>query len=213
MAWYDIFSVFYDFTVELAYRSYRPIIAEELELTPGDNVLDLACGTGRNHPSIMRALNGEGRIFGVDFSEGMLRRASRQAKKKGWDNVHLLRKDARELTNADLADAAGQPVQLDRVVVTLGLSVIPDWESVLANTFDLLRPGGKYVIFDIYSDPDKRVFQSWLVTKIAQADLGRQTWKALDARSDESSFRYLPGSPYVPGGRPFLASGSRPLAR
>ncbi len=209
MAWYDIFSIFYDFTVELVYRPYRPIIAEELDLTPGDNVLDLACGTGRNHPQIMRALNGEGRIFGVDFSEGMLRRARRQAKKKGWDNVHLLQKDARKLTNADLAKAVGEPVELDKVVVTLGLSVIPDWESVLSNTFELLRPGGKYVIFDIHCEPDKRVLQSWLVTKVAQADLGRQTWKELDARSEDFSFRYLPGSPHVHGGRPFLASGAR----
>ena len=139
----------------------------------------------------------------------MLRRARRQAKKKGWDNVHLLQKDARKLTNADLAKAVGEPVELDKVVVTLGLSVIPDWESVLSNTFELLRPGGKYVIFDIHCEPDKRVLQSWLVTKVAQADLGRQTWKELDARSEDFSFRYLPGSPHVHGGRPFLASGAR----
>ena len=53
MAWYDLFSSFYDQTVERIYRSYRPGIVEALHVRPGDAVLDLACGTGPNHPYLV----------------------------------------------------------------------------------------------------------------------------------------------------------------
>ncbi len=208
MAWYDVFSIFYDQTVERVYRSYRARVVDALELEVGDSVLDLACGTGPNHPYLVDATRGDGRIFGVDFSAGMLKRAEAQAQREGWTNVFLLERDARQLTVADLEAACGAPVHLSHVVVALGLSVIPDWEAVFKATFELLPPGGRYVIFDIHAE--RWVPQTWVVRKMAQADLSRQTWRALEACSEDFSFEYLPGSPHIHGGRPFLASGRRP---
>ena len=208
MAWYDLFSTFYDHTVERVYRRYRARVVEALELEAGDSVLDLACGTGPNHPHLVDAMGDDGRIFGVDFSAGMLRRAKARAERQGWTNVFLLERDARALTLDDLETASGAPVQLSHVLVTLGLSVIPDWEAVFAATFALLPPGGRYVIFDIHAE--RWVPQTWVVKKLAQADLSRQTWPALESCSEDFSFEYLPGSPHIHGGRPFLASGRRP---
>jgi len=210
MAWYDLFSTFYDGSVEFVYRSVRPQVAAELQLQPGDHVLDLACGTGPNHPHLMQAITDSGKLFGVDFSEGMLRRAKKAGEKNGWTNLYPLQRDARELTIADLEEASGGPVHLDAILVTLGLSVIPDWETVLRNTFGLLKPGGRYVIFDVFAQ--RWVPQSWLVKHLAQADLYRESWKLLEELSDSFSFQFLPGSPHIHGGRPFLATGCRAVA-
>ncbi len=208
MAWYDLFSNFYDYTVELVYRRYRPGVVDALGLEAGQFVLDLACGTGPNQPHLVEAVQGCGHVFGVDFSDGMLKRARKNAEREGWSNVHLLQLDARDLTLANLEAACGEQVELSGVVVTLGLSVIPDWEAVFKTTFDLLAPGGRYVIFDVHAE--RWVPQTWLVEKVAQADPTRESFKALEQCCEDFSFAYLPGSPHVHGGRPFLASGCKP---
>ncbi len=210
MAWYDLFSTVYDWSVELIYRPYRSGVIRALELEAGQSVLDLACGTGPNHPHLVEAMSGQGLVFGVDFSGGMLKRARKRAKRRGWSNVFLLQRDARELTLADLEAACGEHVEIAGVVVTLGLSVIPDWESVFRATFNLLAPGGRYVIFDVHAE--RWVPQTWLVERLAQADPTRESWKALEQCCDHFSFEYLSGSPHLHGGRPFLASGCKPGA-
>lgn len=202
MPWYDLFATFYDHTVERVYRPYRAEAAAALALRPGQAVLDLACGTGPN----LEHLVGEDRaVFAVDFSAGMLSRARRRVERAGWDGVHCLQRDARALTLDDLAEARGGPVQLDAVLTTLGLSVIPDWERVLDSTWALLPPGGRYAIFDIYTEA--WVPTTSLVRLLARADMTRRTWERLEALGATVEHRFLAGSPHVHGGRPFLAVG------
>ncbi|MDP6034882.1 MAG: hypothetical protein QGG55_02455, partial [Verrucomicrobiota bacterium] len=108
---------------------------------------------------------------------------------------------------AQLYEAGGQGIQLKGVVVTLGLSVIPDWQRVLEHTFALLAPGGRYVVFDIFAQ--RWVPQTWVVQRMAQADMYRESWKVLDALSEDFTFEFLRGSPHIHGGTPFLASGTK----
>jgi len=207
MRWYDIFSRIYDYSVGMIYRGYRRQIAQALRLQPGDAVLDLACGTGPNHPYLVQQVGSTGSVFGVDLSSGMLARAQRQASKHGWQNVHLLEYNAEQMDMAQLYEAGGQGIQLKGVIVTLGLSVIPDWQRVLEHTFALLAPGGRYVVFDIFAQ--RWVPQTWVVQRVAQADMYRESWKVLDALSEDFSFEFLRGSPHIHGGTPFLASGTK----
>ncbi len=155
----------------------------------------------------MPILDGGGAVRGGDLSSGMLRRAQRRVARAGWSDVHLLERDATTLTSHHLSAALGRPVELDGVLVTLGLSVIPGWESVFDHTWSLLRPGGRYVIMDAYAE--RWVPQSTVVSLMAQADLHRRTWERLEAVGDECTVRWLPGSPHVHGGRLFLAAGTR----
>ena len=207
MRWYDLFSRIYDYSVEMVYRGYRGQVSRALRLHPGDAVLDLACGTGPNHPYLVEQVGPTGSVFGVDLSSGMLARAQRQASRQGWQNVHLLECNAEQLDRNQLYEAANRDIRLDGVVVTLGLSVIPDWQRVLEHTFSLLAPGGRYVVFDIFAQG--WVPQTWVVQRLAQADVYRESWKVLDALSEDFSFEFLRGSPHVHGGTPFLASGTK----
>lgn len=205
MTWYDRFALVYDAGLERLYRPHRREAAAALRLGPEATVLDLACGTGQNFDALHGALGDGGHIVGLDFSTGMLKRAAARA--RDWPNVHLLQLDARELTHEHVA-AAGGGGPLDAVLVTLGLSVVPDWETVFDHTFSLLRPGGRYVIFDVYAR--RWVPQSWVVTRVAQADLRRRVWEPLEQASIDFERRTLPGSAHIHGGELVLASGTRP---
>lgn len=209
MSWYDRISPFYDGAVEWIYRPCRAELAAVLRPESTRMVLDLACGTGQNFPALMRRLGPErSRILGADASPGMLRRARRRVERQGWSGVTLVEADARALDRSTLERSIGGAVEIDAVVCTLGFSVLPDWQRVFERTFRLLRPGGQYVIFDVSAR--RRVFTTWLVEWIARADLRRRVWEPLERSAGDFELRYLPGSPYVHGGRLLLASGTKP---
>ncbi len=208
MPWYDWFATYYDQTVERVYAGYRAEVVAALELGSGDHVVDLACGTGPNLEHLIAAVGAEGRVIGIDFSAGMLRRAARRASEHGWSQVSTLQRDASTLGQQDLDAACRAPVQLAGVLVTLGLSVIPNWEAVVRQMYDLLKPGGRFVVFDIYTR--RWVPTTWIVKVTAQADTRRQAWPLLEQLGAEASWRALPGSPHVHGGTPYLAVAHKP---
>lgn len=206
MSWYDHFATVYDASVERVYAPYRTQIVAALGAKPGDRVLDLPVGTGPNLPLLGAAVGPTGLVLGVDASAGMLQGAEPRAAAAGAP-VKLVEADARALDAAWLAAQVGDERPLDGVVFALGLSVFPDWELVFERTFALLRPGGRCVIFDIHAE--RRVPQSWMVEWIAGADLSRRTWEPLSKCAADFRHEVLPGSAWVHGGRPFLASGVR----
>lgn len=107
-----------------------------LDLSVGDRVLDIGCGTGGNLPFVDRAVGREGTYVGVDLSRGMLSRA--QARDPGVD-VDLLQADASDL-----------PLRgtFDGIVVTFVNGVLRDPESAVASWVRRLREGGRIVFLD-----------------------------------------------------------------
>src|SRR5215472_3888189 len=65
----------------------RRTAANCLDLQPGDRVVELGCGTGRNLPFLREAVGPRGKVYGVDLSAGMLAKAAQLRKRHGWDNV------------------------------------------------------------------------------------------------------------------------------
>lgn len=118
--------------------------ARELGLSRGDAVLDIGCGTGRNFPYLRDAVGPSGRIYGVDISPGMLRKAKRLRDSNGWRNV--------ELTECDAADYSA-PRPLDGVLFSLSFNTMPHHRDVLRRVWDQLRPGGRLVIMDAKVPP------------------------------------------------------------
>ena len=208
MPWYDWFASYYDHTVERVYAPYRAQAAAALQATPGAHVVDLACGTGPNFGHLVAAVGEHGRVVGVDFSAGMLQRATRRAAQHGWSQVTTLRQDARTVRQEDLDTACGAPVRLAGVLVTLGLSVVPEWESVVRQIYELLLPGGRFVVFDVHTR--RWVPTTWIVRLTAQADTKRRAWPLFERLGAEVNWRYLAGSPHVHGGTPYLLVARKP---
>lgn len=113
--------------------------AAALARRPGDTVLEIGAGTGRNLPYLTRAVGPTGKVIAVDAAEGMLREAKRLIKRRGWDNVKLVHQDAAQLQLEQDVDA---------VLFSLSYSALPDRPPVLARAWARLRPGGRLVVMD-----------------------------------------------------------------
>ncbi|MCC6646784.1 MAG: methyltransferase domain-containing protein [Polyangiaceae bacterium] len=103
MSWYDVFSKFYDGSLERLYLPFRQAAAERLALAPGQYVLDAGCGTGQSLDVLSPPVGSTGKVIGVDLSKGMLDAAKRRVASKGFGNVELAQGSVLELDRAMLA--------------------------------------------------------------------------------------------------------------
>ncbi len=172
MCGYDAFSKVYDLMLERHYAPQHRIATEALALRPNSVVLDAPCGTGQAFAPIVQALGPEGRLIGVDLSEGMLAAAGKRVAREGWTQVSLVKADAGRVRLADL------PARPDRLHVFLGTTVFPDPDAVLTHLWELLAPGGLAVVVDVHNPSPG--LQGKIVERMAQADLRRRAWEILE---------------------------------
>ena len=111
--------------------------ANALELSPGDRVVELGCGTGANLPYLRDAVGPEGTVVGVDFTRPALDRARARAARNGWENVHLVSGDARR---PPIASADG-------VLATFVMGMLDDPGAAVSRFCDL-ADGGTVVLVD-----------------------------------------------------------------
>ena len=202
MKWYDMFSNFYDFSLEKLYFESRKRAVELLDLASGQVLIDIACGTGTNFKHI-KAANKDLEIYGTGFSLGMLKKAQNNIDKNDWNNINLFQADARELTSDYIQKKLNKDLTFDGIMCVLGLSVIPNWENALDKMLALLKENGKIVIVDVFAE--KRDFNTWLVEKFARADLNREIWQTLEKKTSNFYHEYLPVKESKVGGKLFVA--------
>ena len=182
---YDVFALFYDLTTEPLHRQHRIDAVDLLRLQPGQTVLDVPCGTGANFRFLHAGVTGNGRILGVDVSPGMLRKARAKIERAGWEHVTLVESDAR-LVGPDLLGVH----RVDAVISMLGFTVMPDWEIVFERTWDLLAPGGRYVVMDLFLEGRRTSrFADAFFHVAARADSTRRFWEPLERRVDDFELR------------------------
>ncbi len=107
-------------------------------LAPGEQVLDVACGTGLVAFRAAQAVAPAGRVFGVDISGLMIDAAQQLARQRKVPNVDFARMDAETLA---LPDAS-----FDVALCALGLMYMPSPEQAVCEMRRVLRPGGRMVI-------------------------------------------------------------------
>lgn len=137
---WDFWSSYWGF-VERDTAGIRRETIEQLGLDTGDTVLDLGCGPGVNVATLREAVGPDGSVIAVDLSRGMLERARTRVDDRGWENVTLVLADAtRPIVTAE---------RLDGVVATTAVSATPDVRSTVENVYDVLRPGGRFALYEI----------------------------------------------------------------
>src|SRR4029077_5015654 len=145
-----------------------------LGLKPGDTVLEVGCGTGRNLRLLREAVGSNGRVVGVDASSGMLAHARRLVSKHGWTNVHLMHRDAADL----VLDG-----EIDGALFSLSYSVLPDREAVLSNVWEMMRSDGRLVVMDAGLPANRlgRVLPGFgeLVARVFPGDPYSRPWEDL----------------------------------
>jgi SAM-dependent methyltransferase len=85
---------------------WRRQLVEKLEPRPGEIILDVGCGTGRNFPEIRDRIGPGGRLIGIEQSPEMLAQAHALVQRSGWTNVELVCASTEEAAIPTTADAA-----------------------------------------------------------------------------------------------------------
>jgi S-adenosylmethionine-diacylgycerolhomoserine-N-methlytransferase len=115
-----------------------------LHPAPGDKVLEIGCGTGRNLVKTARAYP-EARLFGLDVSREMLATAAASSARAGLaSRIALAQAD---VTAFDPQAILGY-ASFERVMISYTLSMIPPWREALGRALDVVAPGGSLAIVD-----------------------------------------------------------------
>jgi S-adenosylmethionine-diacylgycerolhomoserine-N-methlytransferase len=151
---YDITRKFYLFG--------RDGLIRDLRLCPGDRLVEIGCGTGRNLIAMAR-LYPEARLFGLDASEEMLKTAAAQIRRAGLaERITLVQGLAEQLDPTVLGQDG-----FEHVLFSYSLSMIPDWRGALTAGRSALVPGGRIHMVDFgdlagFSPALRRLMASWL---------------------------------------------------
>jgi SAM-dependent methyltransferase len=124
---------FYD--VEL--RAHHAHLRAAYGIGPGDEVVDIGCGTGLTTREAARAA-APGRVVGVDVSERMLERARQVTVAERLGNVRYEVGDA-QVHRFD-------PAAFDVAISRFGTMFFSDPAAAFANIAAALRPGGRLVL-------------------------------------------------------------------
>jgi 2-polyprenyl-3-methyl-5-hydroxy-6-metoxy-1,4-benzoquinol methylase len=114
-----------------------PAVKRLLELKPGEQVLDIACGSG----VLARQMAGwGGEVTAVDFSEALLERAKARKQPEGQPVRYLAADATDEKSMAALGEGA-----FDAVTSTMALMDMPVIAPMCRAVRRLLKPGGRFV--------------------------------------------------------------------
>jgi demethylmenaquinone methyltransferase/2-methoxy-6-polyprenyl-1,4-benzoquinol methylase len=165
---YDLMNRAMTAGLDLRWRS----LAAAAAVSPGDRVLDAACGTGDLALADRRA--GAASVTGVDFSPRMLERARRKDAAIEWVEGDVLA--------LPFADAS-----FDAATIGFGARNLADLELGLRELRRVLRPGGRLAVLEITRPrgPLAPLLQVWFERVVPR--LGRLV-------SGGSAYAYLPAS-------------------
>lgn len=118
------------------FEPYAKILASRIESIPSQNVLELACGSGRATRHIRRALSRESQLWATDLSADMLTIAKRNL---GDDGIHYKTEDIQNLSFPDNT--------FDLVVCQFGVMFLPEKQKGFDDIYRVLKPGGRFLCF------------------------------------------------------------------
>lgn len=128
----------------------RDRLIENIAPEPGQTVLEIGCGTGRNLIVAARRWP-EARFLGFDISTAMLETARAKVARAGLsDRIALAQGDATAFDPQTLFGVAA----VDRAFISYSVSMIPEWRTAILEAYGALAPGGRLLIADFGQQQD-----------------------------------------------------------
>jgi len=170
---------------ESRFRNYgcgSPVL--EAELAKGECVVDLGSGSGVECFIAARLVGSDGRVIGVDMLDPMLavarKGADAVAERLGYRNL--------EFRKGYLEDLPVEDNSVDAVLSNCVLNLSPHKRRTFAETYRVLRPGGRLVVSDVVceTEPDPAIRNNDELR--GQCIAGALTQRDLFGLLDESGF-------------------------
>jgi S-adenosylmethionine-diacylgycerolhomoserine-N-methlytransferase len=128
----------YDLTRKY-YLLGRDHLIENLRPAPGENVIEVGCGTARNLVKMAKKYP-QARFFGIDASDEMLKTARHNLEKQDLSSEVIL--------SQAFAQSFAPQAPPDKIVFSYSLSIIPPWREAIDHALGLLKPGGTIHVVD-----------------------------------------------------------------
>lgn len=192
------FSKFYDFLVGLFFlpfggeKRYRTRFVDFISPRPGEQVLDVCCGTGTLTALVARRLGSKGRVTGIDLSAAMIARAH--------GKVADL---AATFKRAAVESLPFAPDSFDKGYVSFGLHELPAGvrQAVLGEMYRTLKVGGGLFVFDYNLARSRlpRLAIRAFVRTFEEADAYQMMLDGLRAQIEAAGFRVKERRPVLGG--------------
>ncbi|MBI1388144.1 MAG: methyltransferase domain-containing protein [bacterium] len=138
------------FVYDLSRKYYllgRDALIQEMDVKPGDHVLEMGCGTARNL-ILLAKLRPDATLYGIDASQEMLNTAQIKVDRAGLTDRIILKHALAE--DVEYGKTFGLDRPFDAVFFSYSLSMIPTWKQAVQTALKNLKPGGTVYIVDFW---------------------------------------------------------------
>ena len=156
------------------HRLFKRIALEYTGLRRDGSALDIAGGTGALATLLSRVAGRNGRVVLLDVNERMVRIGRDALIDAGCDTVGVVMGDAEAIPTPDCS--------FDAATIGFGLRNFSDRDRALEEAWRVLRPGGRLVVLEFASPPNRAV--------AVLAKTYRRTWPILGRIVSGNAFPY-----------------------
>ena len=108
--------------------------------------VDLGSGRGTDALRLSEEVGPGGYVYGIDISDGMLKKAADTANRLRVKNVEFIKSPLEQITLKDNV--------ADLVISNCTINHASDKQAVWNEIYRILKPGGRFVVSDIYSSAE-----------------------------------------------------------
>ncbi|GMH42886.1 hypothetical protein BSKO_10805 [Bryopsis sp. KO-2023] len=148
------------------HRDWKKWTVEWSGAQPGDNVLDVCCGSGDIAFLLAEAVGSNGKVTGLDFAAEMLDDASQRETE--WRARDLRSKSEMSWVQGDALKLPFGDGEFDAITMGYGLRNVVDIPLAMTELHRVLRPGRRVAILDFNNSNDLVVdsFQGFMLENV-----------------------------------------------